>query len=118
MTLEDRIVRLERQNRWMKRAGGVAVALVGLLLILGQSKPQDTVITARGFIIVDEKGEKRGEFGFSGPRIGPRLELFGAAGEALLTSEKLYLAKPQGPSGLPAKGLQLSSEPSIVRAVE
>ena len=115
MTLEERIVRLERQNRWMKRAGGLAVVLVGLFVTLGQSNPQDTVIMARGFIIVDEKGEKRGEFGFSGPRTGPRLDLFGAAGEAVrLTSEKLVLSKTQGASGLPFLSLTLSSEPSIM----
>ena len=62
MTLEDRIVRLERQNRWMKRVVGIAVALVGLLLTLGQSKPQD-VIRARKFMVVDEKGVTRGDFG-------------------------------------------------------
>ncbi len=43
MTLEERIVRLERQNRWMKRIGGGAVALVGLLLTVGQSKPPDEI---------------------------------------------------------------------------
>ena len=40
MTLEDRIVRLERQNRWIKCA---AVVGVGLFFTLGQSKPQDEV---------------------------------------------------------------------------
>ena len=55
MTVEQRIVRLERQNRWMKCAG---VVLVGLLLI-GQSKPQDEV-KARRFSLVDEAGKLRG----------------------------------------------------------
>ena len=66
MTLEERIVRIERQNRWMKRAGGVGVALVGLFLTLGQGKPQlvhDTLV-ARSFELVDEKGKSGGVWGF------------------------------------------------------
>ena len=64
MTLEDRLVRLERQNRWMKRVGGVAVVLAGLFLTLGQSKPPD-IIEARKFVVVDEQGSAMGDLGFN-----------------------------------------------------
>ena len=58
MTLEERIVRLERQNRWMKCA---AVVAVGLFLTLGQSKPPDTIkakhIEAQSFTLLGRDGK-------------------------------------------------------------
>ncbi len=88
MTLEDRIGRLERQNRWMKCA---AVTAIGLFVTLGQSKPQD-IITARGFAVVDEKGKLRGMFNV-------------AEGEA-----SLWLNDKK--NGKPVVGL--SSEPAMI----
>lgn len=54
--IEQRLARLERQNRLMKCA---AVAAIGLFVTLGQAKPSDT-IRARAFVLVDEAGKALG----------------------------------------------------------
>ena len=99
MTLEERLVRLERQNRWIKCG---AVVLVGLFLTLGQSKPQDE-IKARRFALVDEKGEERGVWWTD--EHGPRLVLLenGNPRVILGVDEKgsiLALKTAQGPLGI------------------
>ena len=96
MTLEDRIVRLERQNRWMKRVGGVAVVLAGLFLTLGQSKPPDEV-SASKFTLVDEKGEGKGAWALHDGE--PVFTMHGKGGDRVgLTTSTivLYRAKDKG----------------------
>jgi hypothetical protein len=67
MSLEDRVARLERENRWTK---GVAVALalalgVVLFVAAGQDQEKDKAkvleeVRARKFIVVAEDGTPRG----------------------------------------------------------
>ena len=38
MRVEQRLERLERQNKWMRRIGTVAVALVAAVFLMGQGK--------------------------------------------------------------------------------
>ena len=64
MTTEERLARLERQNRWMKAAGAVLVLVfVGVLLAgAGQDKDKPKVldeVRAKAFVVVDKDGKDR-----------------------------------------------------------
>ncbi|MHC4137567.1 MAG: hypothetical protein ACYS0K_21685 [Planctomycetota bacterium] len=66
MTTEQRVEKLERQNRWMRRIGAVGVALIAACVLGGQGeakdkKPQDLVV--RSLQVVDEDGKVRAELG-------------------------------------------------------
>jgi hypothetical protein len=41
MTTEQRLDRLERENKWMRRAGVVAVAVAAAVFLMGQDKAKD-----------------------------------------------------------------------------
>ena len=41
MTMVQRLEKLERQNKWMKRIGAVAVALVAAVFLMGQGKEKE-----------------------------------------------------------------------------
>ncbi len=38
MTIEQRVAKLERQNRWMKRVGGAILAAVACVVLVAQGK--------------------------------------------------------------------------------
>jgi len=60
MTTEQRLEKLERQNRWMRRIGTVAVAVAAAVFLIGQGKdkgPQDLVV--RSLTVEDKDGETR-----------------------------------------------------------
>ena len=57
MTIEQRLERLERQNRWMKRGGAVAVALVAAVFLMGQAKPKELPdLEVRSLTLKDNAG--------------------------------------------------------------
>jgi hypothetical protein len=60
MTTEERLARVERQLRWLKRLGALAIAVGAVVVLGGQAakKPPD-VVKAREFIVVDSKGHTR-----------------------------------------------------------
>jgi len=75
MTTEQRLARLERENRWMKRVATMAVALVAACVLTGQGKdkePQDLVV--RSLTVVDKDGKRRAEL-FTNPAGSPFLTL-------------------------------------------
>ncbi len=41
MTIEQRVAKLERQNRWMKRGGGLMLAAVACVVLMGQGKAKE-----------------------------------------------------------------------------
>jgi len=60
MTTEQRLERLERENRWMRRIGAVAVAVAAAVFLIGQGKknaPPDLVV--RSLKVVDKDGKVR-----------------------------------------------------------
>jgi len=64
MTTEERLARLERENRWMKLGGGVLLlALVAVLFVgAGQEKDKPKVleeVRARKISVVDDAGKMR-----------------------------------------------------------
>jgi hypothetical protein len=63
-----RLTRLERENRYWKALGIVAVGILGLILLLGASKHKETVpvadeLRARQFVLVGERGNVLGRLG-------------------------------------------------------
>jgi hypothetical protein len=58
-TLEQRVERLERENRWLKRAGIVALAVIGAVVLMGQTTGR--LVDAEKFILRDWEGRKRAE---------------------------------------------------------
>ena len=41
MTTEQRLERLERENRWMRRFGAVGVAVAAAVFLIGQGQPEE-----------------------------------------------------------------------------
>jgi len=64
MILEQRVEKLERENRWMRRIGAVAVAVVAAVFLVGQGKekePPDLVV--RSLAVKDKNGNVRATLG-------------------------------------------------------
>ena len=63
----ERLETVERQNRRMKRAGLIAIGLVGALFVMGQAEPKNRVVEAEQFIVRDSRGQKRALLGLDHP---------------------------------------------------
>ncbi len=60
MTIEQRLERLERQNRWMKRIGALGLAVAAPVLLSGQAKGKDLQhLKARSLTLIDGYGRNR-----------------------------------------------------------
>ncbi len=93
--IETRLAKLERENRWLKRAGAV-FATVALVVVFCSAKdaPKRTVIEANEIRIVDSTGFLRGTLGVD--------KADGAVGLALMGADgTLRLAVQTFPSGSP-----------------
>jgi hypothetical protein len=96
--LNKRLEGLERESRWWKTLGCVALTLLGLTLLIGASgsearKIHDEV-KARRFTIVDKKGKSRGRLHLSDYG-SLRLDLYDP--ESVLRAS-LYLGKRGSPA--------------------
>jgi len=63
MTMEKRLQRLERQNRWMKRLAAVMLAVVAASVLVAQKKPTPDTLEAKRFILRDDDGRGRAALG-------------------------------------------------------
>jgi hypothetical protein len=64
MTTEQRLERLERENRWMRRIGAVGVAVAAAVFLIGQGEGKvDDVLYAKRFVVVGDQNVPRGSFG-------------------------------------------------------
>ncbi len=69
-TLARRLDKVERENRWLKRSGVVALAVIAAIVLMGQAasklappgKP-GKVVGAEQFIVHDARGGVRAELG-------------------------------------------------------
>jgi hypothetical protein len=63
-TIMQRLARLERAQHWWKLVAGAAVAVLGVVILLGAAKRQEVNIAdeiwARKFVIADRNGQPRG----------------------------------------------------------
>src|SRR6266852_6409059 len=63
-SLSKRVERLERQNRWMKRMGAVAILCAVVLLVSGQaSVDTKKTVEANEFVLRDTNGVVRAKLG-------------------------------------------------------
>jgi hypothetical protein len=89
MTTEQRLERLERENRWMRRIGVVAVAVVAAVFLIGQGKEKPgvrtQVVEATGVVIRDAKNRNRIEIGVF--KEEPAIRMFGPAGKKRLSMD-------------------------------
>jgi hypothetical protein len=63
MTTEQRLERLERENRWVRRIGAVAVAVAAAVFLIGQGRQEPRVIEAEKFVLLDHEGNERAVLG-------------------------------------------------------
>ena len=80
MTIEQRVAKLESQNRWMKRGGGLVLAAVACVVLMGQGKAKEASAPLQ---LRDDMGRVRAELrmvGF-GKRSVPALVLRGPRGD-------------------------------------
>jgi hypothetical protein len=63
MTLEQRVEKLERQNRWMRLLGAMGLAVVAAVFLVAQGKAAPKAIEAEQFVVKDAKGRVRAKLG-------------------------------------------------------
>lgn len=59
MTLEERLSKLETQNRWYKRGAAAGLVMVVALLCMAQARPSPQALEASQFILRDGQGRER-----------------------------------------------------------
>ena len=90
MTVEQRLERLERQNRWLKRIATVCVAVVAVVFLLRQGKDKPRVVEAEAFVLRDSEGKQRAVLSMEKPNT-PSLVLLDQNG-----TKRVYLLAEQG----------------------
>lgn len=76
--VNERLARLERENRRMKMAGVLMLALFAGVFLLGQAPRHSSsdIVTARQFTMVDEDGKLRATLGMSESGVAGGLWLY------------------------------------------
>ena len=106
MNLEERVNRLERQNRRLKMAGLIALLALLSVVLMGQAETVPDVIKAKNFVLLDDKGTVRGGMGVTSH--GSLIQLYDPKGTARAT-----LGSQNGPAGT---ALTLYDEKGAIRA--
>jgi len=74
-TIEERLEKLERQNRRMKLAGVGALVIAGAVVLMGQASGPRTLpeVRANSFVLVDANGQRRAMLAMfsDGPGLAP-----------------------------------------------
>ncbi len=75
-TLARRLDKVERENRWLKRAGVVALAVIATVVLMGQATESKVakVVKAEKFVVQDSSGKIRATLATSDGSVG--LELY------------------------------------------
>ena len=81
-TLIQRLDRLERNHRRLKRAGGIMLAGLALLVLVGAGFAERRTLEAESFIVKDASGKVRAVLGTAEPSSAPGLVLYDADGNA------------------------------------
>jgi hypothetical protein len=100
--LRTRVEWLERQNRWLRRAGLAVVAAVSAVLLMGQAAPSHTV-TANKFVLMDNQGRTRALFDVD--RLGTTLTFLDASG-----NKQIVLGASTDADGHPHGWLELGTD--------
>ena len=90
-SLEDRLFRLERQNRNLKHAVVFVVVGIAAVFMMGQAQPDKIAkkIEAENFILRGPNGAERGRLGVA-PNGEPFLVLLNKSGKPSVSLGKLY----------------------------
>ncbi len=64
----ERLERVERQNRRLRRAGAVSIVVAGALILMAQSAPPRRVVEAQQFLLKDKNGATRALWSVEGGR--------------------------------------------------
>jgi hypothetical protein len=78
-SLVERVAKLERQNKTLKRIGAVAIVVVGILVLTGQAEQKGRIVEGNEFLLKDTGGTVRARLAV-GPFGGGNLELYDAQG--------------------------------------
>ena len=91
MTIEQRLAKLEKQNRWMKRGGGLALAAVACVVLIAQGKAKELPdLVVRSLTLRDGEGKPRAVLSMEKPNT-PSLVLLDQNG-----TKRVYLLAAQG----------------------
>lgn len=77
-SIEERLDKLERQNRRLKQAGLLALIAITAIVLMGQSAPKSRTVEANSFVLTDEKGNMRADLSMVG---GAGLTVYDSKGE-------------------------------------
>src|SRR6267142_1013042 len=77
--LEDRLSRLEQENRRLRMGGGVLLIALASLFLIGQASPQKRVVAAEAFVLIGSQGKPRAELALTSDG-RPGLRFYGADG--------------------------------------
>lgn len=91
LTVLRRLEKLERESRWIKRAGLAASLLAMCAFIMGQARPSRT-LEAERFVLRDAAGRMRADLGMLPYGIGPSLSLYDADGRSRVELSALKTA--------------------------
>ena len=59
MTIEQRLAKLERQNKWIKRIGAVGLSVVAAVFLIAQGKPEELPdLVGKSLAIYDKTGKR------------------------------------------------------------
>jgi hypothetical protein len=95
MTLEQRLERLERESRWIKRIGMMAAAVAAAVFLVGQGKDRELPdLEVRSLTVKDEAGRVRLKMSTSADGT-PQLRLDDHAGNARATLAVAANGSPQ-----------------------
>lgn len=92
-SLRERLERLEKQNRWFKRAAAAALLAAAAMIVMGQTRPTRTV-TASKFVLLDSQDRTRAVLQTDLNGTGSALTFMDATGR-----KRLVLAGGTGPVG-------------------
>jgi len=81
MTTEQRLERLERENRWMRRFGAVGISVAAAVFLIGQGKEKKLQdLEVRSLTVKDADGKVRARLGTLAKRASACLALVGKEG--------------------------------------
>ena len=107
MELNSRVTELERENRRIKRIGLASFLVAGLMISIGQARPEQAkVIQATKFVLVEKNGKQRATLAIENG--GPALVLEDTSGRGVVRLQvpkipdkpSLYLRDPRLSAGL------------------
>jgi hypothetical protein len=77
--IQDRLLKLEKQNRWLKQLGAAALMVSASLIVMGQA-PSKKTVEANEFLLRDRSNNVRARLSIHEPLDIPSMELFDEKG--------------------------------------